>query len=543
MTLIKQIEKYEQLISEGLAEASDISSESFSKPKIKSPVSSSKFERRTPSPRKTTPEMPSISSMSLVEEEIRDRDSETVESPDVSTSTILASPSRAKTPSPQKLISEHISEVLEDRSSPVISSKSSSPVSKVKLIAEGKVPEILPQTPEKTRSSVGNQVASTDYSSEFDSDKSVLDKKEVAGRNVTDKLVDSITENIWQQIIQETKTTFSKSSKQEESPVRTSPDKTRLSKPKPRQTLRSQELTLAFDVGSSSEDSSPALVVEEEKSEAEEQGEGAELQEFLDDDFGLSNIRAEEEILRLEQLRVEEEILILQRESSLLSSVPDKPPPPYQPPPDTPPPPRPAPPKPTKVLLPQQKDEILPILEDFVRIIHEAKHKGLDLRTLSCPPDSVTVPDSFNEIEADTLRKYHGMLFSVTLEKVLEIFKFETLVQNPPWMEQLPLARMKFSAPQTLLDLVARVQREVCSDLKLMKRVGRENLLVSWAGKKRDRVDEILVRELQEEEVLWTNYNEDEGMVKDQMTDILVESLITDTARVFENIYRGIKNS
>ena len=130
-------------------------------------------------------------------------------------------------------------------------------------------------------------------------------------RTVTDKLVDSITENIWQQIIQETKTTFSKSSKQEESPVRTSPDKTRLSKPKPRQTLRSQELTLAFDVGSSSEDSSPALVAEEEKSEAEDQGEGAELQEFLDDDFGLSNIRAEEEILRLEQLRVEEEILIL----------------------------------------------------------------------------------------------------------------------------------------------------------------------------------------------------------------------------------------
>ena len=76
-----------------------------------------------------------------------------------------------------------------------------------------------------------------------------------------------------------------------------------------------------------------------------------------------------------------------------------------------------------------------------------------------------------------------------------------------------------------------------------MKKVSRENLLVSWAGKKRDRVDEILVRELQEEEALWTNYNEDEVMVKDQMTEALLDSLISDTARVFADIYKKIQNS
>ena len=75
-----------------------------------------------------------------------------------------------------------------------------------------------------------------------------------------------------------------------------------------------------------------------------------------------------------------------------------------------------------------------------------------------------------------------------------------------------------------------------------MKKVERENLLVSWAGKKRDRVDEILVRELQEEEVVWTNYNEDEVSVKDQMTETLMESLISDTALVFANIYKKFQN-
>ena len=83
----------------------------------------------------------------------------------------------------------------------------------------------------------------------------------------------------------------------------------------------------------------------------------------------------------------------------------------------------------------------------------------------------------------------------------------------------------------------------MCSDLKLMKKVERENLLVSWAGKKRDRVDEILVRELQEEEALWTNYSQDEVLVKDQITEALLDSLISDTATVFANIYKKIQNS
>ena len=104
---------------------------------------------------------------------------------------------------------------------------------------------------------------------------------------------------------------------------------------------------------------------------------------------------------------------------------------------------------------------MLLILEDFVGAIYEARQAGLELATLSAPPASVPVADSLNEAEAEAVRKYHEMLFSVTLEKVLDIFRFETLEQNPPWMDQLPLARMKFSAPKSLPDLVARVQREV----------------------------------------------------------------------------------
>ena len=37
---------------------------------------------------------------------------------------------------------------------------------------------------------------------------------------------------------------------------------------------------------------------------------------------------------------------------------------------------------------------------------------------------------------------------------------------------------------------------------------------------------------------MWTDYSKDEVVVKDQMTDTLLNTLIQDTADVFSSIYR-----
>ena len=44
--------------------------------------------------------------------------------------------------------------------------------------------------------------------------------------------------------------------------------------------------------------------------------------------------------------------------------------------------------------------------------------------------------------------------------------------------------------------------------------------------------------ELQEEEALWTNYINEEAVVKQQMGDALLELLITDTANTFSAIFK-----
>jgi hypothetical protein len=99
---------------------------------------------------------------------------------------------------------------------------------------------------------------------------------------------------------------------------------------------------------------------------------------YDDDDFGLSAIRHEAELLRLQELRVEAEIARIQREESegklekiaaSLRQIPDKPPPPYVPPPGqvTPPPSTPTtaavikpvrPPHPSRSFLPAGGEEI-----------------------------------------------------------------------------------------------------------------------------------------------------------------------------------------
>ena len=548
VTLKKQIEKYEQLISEGFAEiASEKSDESFSKPKIKSPISGKAERKAASSPRTPiiTPELPSLSSLSFVEEDVK-VDSEHAETPSGSNSTILASPKKIVSPISLHEISkgsDNISEAIEDASqSSTVSSKSGSPVSKLKLLAEGKAAEVISphQSPEKSRISISDshQPKPSDYSSQFEvkstvkDDKKEVRKQELPVEKFSEKLVDSITNSLWSDILQETKTQLSPQ-----------PAAAQQKKGKVVSKLKSQEFTLAFDVNSSSEESITPIKQPESDIDTDDTRDTVE-NEFMDDDFGLSNIRQEAEILRLQQLRVEEEIAALQRESLQLGPVPDKPPPPYQPPevaPATPasvPPPRPEKPPQVKVVVPNKKEEVLQIVEKFVTVIYEAKERGLELSNLFFDPNLVELPDDYTEAEKESSLKYYNMLFSVTLEKVIDIYKWETAEQNPPWMEQLPLDRMRFLTPTSLPSLVSRVQAEVCSDLKMTRRVQRENLLVRWAGKKRDRVDEILVRELQEEEVTWVNYGKDEVLVKDQMTDTILESLIADTVNIFSEILR-----
>ena len=90
--------------------------------------------------------------------------------------------------------------------------------------------------------------------------------------------------------------------------------------------------------------------------------------------------------------------------------------------------------------------------------------------------------------------------------------------------------KARLALPKDSASLSSIVCREIMVAFGYEKRAAKENLIVRWSPqKRRDRVDQILVRELHSEEKEWTDYSQDETVVKDSVTESLLELLITDT--------------
>lgn len=83
------------------------------------------------------------------------------------------------------------------------------------------------------------------------------------------------------------------------------------------------------------------------------------------------------------------------------------------------------------------------------------------------------------------------------------------------------------------------VEELVLVQLNYRPRLQRENQLAKWSQRKRDRVDEILVKELQAEEKLWTNFEAEEAEVKCETADAILEMLLHETAALLNKFIRN----
>lgn len=298
-----------------------------------------------------------------------------------------------------------------------------------------------------------------------------------------------------------------------------------------------------FDVSPDTSSDEKEHVEAETTSEVnlEEAGDGAQVAEgnFIDDDFGLSSIRRESEQIKKQQLLIEQEIQRIQQENKV------KPPPPYTPPPGSPVPPsgspvravvvRPQPkPKPEK-LIPSTRDEIESIVDKLSNALFEAKTQN---RENEVDLKAVIMTSEDNEHK----KIFIEFLSDLTKEIFDEIFACETAEQNPPWLPQKNLAREIARLPKTASQLTEVIRREVLIHLGFERRAKVENLVVRWSQKRRDRVDQILVRELHAEEAGWTDYSLDEAVIKNQVADSLISLLITDACKMLKTISKRRKN-
>jgi hypothetical protein len=64
----------------------------------------------------------------------------------------------------------------------------------------------------------------------------------------------------------------------------------------------------------------------------------------------------------------------------------------------------------------------------------------------------------------------------------------------------------------------------------------KEKLVIQWSCKERDYVDKILTKESHEEESAWTNYEEDEVTVKNEIALGILGSLLDETVQIILHI-------
>eukprot|EP00079_Xenopus_tropicalis_P024835 XP_012817879.1 PREDICTED: centrosome-associated protein 350 isoform X1 [Xenopus tropicalis] len=137
---------------------------------------------------------------------------------------------------------------------------------------------------------------------------------------------------------------------------------------------------------------------------------------------------------------------------------------------------------------------------------------------------------------------YKTVVFDLTHQIFEEICCSDQIEMEPPWKKPSrvsPTYARRVRDPHNLEEIKSILIDEVLSLLSLKKEQNHKTdwqRMMKFGRKKRDRVDQILVKELHEEEAQWVNYDEDELFVKMQLADGIFEALIRDTVHVLQSI-------
>ncbi|XP_012527391.1 centrosome-associated protein 350 isoform X2 [Monomorium pharaonis] len=245
----------------------------------------------------------------------------------------------------------------------------------------------------------------------------------------------------------------------------------------------------------------------------------------------------EAKLLRLEQLQIELEIKKLEAEevSYYVREIPNKPPPPYTPPGDG----RlsvslGSPPLVTAVI-PSNVEELTAFTEKATALIYNAKLAGEDIANLEAPPEIYELTK--DKGEKRDRRIYNTFLFDLCKETIVEVYRAEYEKPGPSWTKPNVKTKPTMKIPKNVEELIEYVNKEVATLFGFKTKLQRENMVMRWSRKRRDRVDELLAREAQAEEDEWTKFHHDELAVKNGLTVAILDTLVMETANVMKIAY------
>ena len=217
--------------------------------------------------------------------------------------------------------------------------------------------------------------------------------------------------------------------------------------------------------------------------------------------------------------------------SYYVREIPNKPPPPYTPPGAKRLPGSQSSPSPPPVVIPSNIDELTIITERATAVLYEAHKRGQDLSQIE-PPSEIC--EFVNDSKGDESFKRDRRIFTLFLfdlckELVGELYRAEIDIPGPSWTKPSVKSKPVLKIPRSLEELNEYVAKEAATLFGFKTKLQRENMVMRWSRKRRDRVDELLAKEAQAEEKEWTKFHHDELAVKNELTNAILDSLIDET--------------
>lgn len=205
-----------------------------------------------------------------------------------------------------------------------------------------------------------------------------------------------------------------------------------------------------------------------------------------------------------------------------MREIPNKPPPPYTPPSS-------LSSTTTSVAVIPTVAEIDEITKYSAKILHKAY--------LSNNLENIFISDkTLSLIAKDVPKEKYKFVFDLCKDLSKEHYKQFIIEKSPSWMQVCKKPQLIVKKPFEASELEKYMSKKLRQVFNYEKPYRRENSIIKWSKKKRDHVDEILVEECQAEEDQWINYEKDELIVMNQITNDIMNSLLKETADVFSEI-------
>lgn len=206
-----------------------------------------------------------------------------------------------------------------------------------------------------------------------------------------------------------------------------------------------------------------------------------------------------------------------------MREIPNKPPPPYTPPVAVQVPTLPS-------VLPSMVDQIDTAVNFSADVLYSA-YLDDNLEGVSFD-EQIVDANIFKIVEKGCLK----FLFDICKDLAVEHYEKFRVDEGPSWMKLVNKQKLSLNAPFNKEELNRYLNKKLKVLLGYEKVERRENAIIRWSRKKRDHVDEILVLESQAEESEWTSYDKDELYVKNDVTNEIMNMLLSETAEVLSKV-------